>query len=114
MLLVFKNLWLVFNEFNVFCSEDVICGIFVVFLVGRLYKFLFIVLLGWILFLILLRLVISIVENVKYGLVVGLGKCILIWCVLVDGIIGIWIEVEWLCVEYVSIIGVLKLGIKCL
>lgn len=99
MLLVVRNLWFVFRYCRVCCSDFVIFGIFVVFFVGKLYRFLFIVFFGWILFLILLRFVISIVVNVKYGLVVGFGKWILIWCVFGFGIIGIWIDVEWLCVE---------------
>lgn len=114
MLLVLRKLWLLLRVLSVIFSEFVIVGILVVFFGGRLYKFLFIELLGWILFLILLIFVISIVVNVRYGLVVGLGKCILIWCVLLLVMWGIWIDVEWLCVEYVSIIGVLNLGIRCL
>lgn len=49
-------------------------GIFVSFFGGRLYRFLFEVVFGLILFLMLFRLVISSVVKYRYGFVDGFGK----------------------------------------
>lgn len=49
-------------------------------------------------FLMLFKLVVSIKEYVRYGLVVELIECNFIWVeeVLLGLYIGIWISVEWL------------------
>lgn len=96
---VFRNSRFRFSSFSVFFREFVICGIFFVFFGGRLYRFLFMVSFGWILFLILLRSVISRVVKYRYGLVVGFGKRISIRRVFGEEIIGIRIDVERLRVE---------------